>query len=101
MLRAQGELGAALAAYRAGMAIRERLAAADPGNAEWQRDLIVSCVKLAEAEPATAPLSLGRALAVARALSEVGRLAPRDAWMLDELERRLHAVSDGAPTAEG
>ena len=42
VLVAQGEGGAALAAYRAGMAIRERLAAADPGNAEWQRDLSVS-----------------------------------------------------------
>ena len=42
MLVAQGEGGAALAAYRAGLAIAERLAAADPGNAGWQRDLSVS-----------------------------------------------------------
>ena len=82
------------------MAIAERLAAADPGNAEWQRDLIVSWVKLA-AETATARLSLGRALAVARALSEAGRLAPRDAWMLEELERRLRALDDEAPPAGG
>ena len=101
VLVAQGEGGAALAAYGSGMAIAERLAAADPGNAEWQRDLIVSCVKLAEAEPATARLSLGRALAVARALSEAGRLAPRDVWMLEELERRLRALDDEAPPAGG
>jgi tetratricopeptide (TPR) repeat protein len=99
VLVAQGEGGAALAAYRAGMAIAERLAAADPGNAEWQRDLIVSCVKLAEAEPATARVPLGRALAVARALSEAGRLAPRDVWILEELERRLRALDNEAPPA--
>ena len=99
VLVAQGEGGAALAAYGSGMAIAERLAAADPGNAEWQRDLIVSCVKLAEAEPATARVPLGRALAVARALSEAGRLAPRDVWILEELERRLRALDNEAPPA--
>jgi len=26
---------------------RERLTAEDPGNAQWQRDLVVSCSKLA------------------------------------------------------
>jgi hypothetical protein len=44
----QGDLPAALAAYDASLAIRKRLAEADPGNAEWQRDLIVSHGKLAE-----------------------------------------------------
>ena len=39
---AQGQLDDALAAYRASLAIRERLAAADPSNAGWQRDLSVS-----------------------------------------------------------
>ena len=38
----QGDLTAALENYRAAMAIRERLAASDPGNAEWQRDLSIS-----------------------------------------------------------
>jgi tetratricopeptide (TPR) repeat protein len=39
---AYGDLPVALTAYRAGLAVRERLAAADPRNAEWQRDLSVS-----------------------------------------------------------
>ena len=47
MLRAQGDLTAALASYRASLAIRVRLAAADPGNASWQRDLWVSYWRLA------------------------------------------------------
>ncbi|MBY0332173.1 MAG: hypothetical protein K2X49_16055 [Acetobacteraceae bacterium] len=78
------------------MAIAERLAAADPGNAEWQRDLIVSCVKLVDAEPEAARSWLARALAVARALRAAGRLAPVDAWMPAELERRLRNAG-GAP----
>jgi hypothetical protein len=39
---AQGNLVAALTSYQASLAIRERLAAADPGNAGWQRDLALS-----------------------------------------------------------
>ncbi len=35
-------------AYRDGLAIRERLAAADPTNAEWQRDLSVSYNKIGD-----------------------------------------------------
>ena len=42
MLVAQGNLPEALKSYRDGLAIRERLAKADPGNAGWQRDLSVS-----------------------------------------------------------
>ncbi|HRD65404.1 MAG TPA: ATP-binding protein, partial [Candidatus Competibacter sp.] len=43
---AQGNLPAALKTYRDGLAIRERLAQADPGNAGWQRDLSVSYSKI-------------------------------------------------------
>ena len=39
MLKAQGNLPEALKAYRDSLAISERLAKADPGNAGWQRDL--------------------------------------------------------------
>ena len=42
MLARQGQLADALEAYRAGLAIRERLARADPGDAQAQRDLSVS-----------------------------------------------------------
>jgi tetratricopeptide (TPR) repeat protein len=42
VLSAQGRLDDALSAYRAGLAIAERLSAADPSNAGWQRDLSVS-----------------------------------------------------------
>ena len=48
MQRAQGNLETALKAYQDVLAIAETLAAQDPSNSEWQRDLIVSYVKLAE-----------------------------------------------------
>ena len=43
---AQGRLDAALESFQASLAIRERLAEADPNNAGWQRDLSVSWNKL-------------------------------------------------------
>jgi hypothetical protein len=43
---AQGDLAGALKSYRDSLAIAERLAKSDPGNAGWQRDLSVSYAKL-------------------------------------------------------
>jgi hypothetical protein len=42
VLVAQGDGAGALAAYRRGLAIREALAARDPANTEWPRDVSVS-----------------------------------------------------------
>ena len=42
----QGDLQAALKSYQKSLAIAERLAASDPGNMEWQRDLSVSYEKI-------------------------------------------------------
>ena len=47
MRTAQGDLAGALQAFTEGKDIRDRLAAADPGNAQWQRDLSVSWERLA------------------------------------------------------
>jgi hypothetical protein len=43
----QGNLPEALTSYQGSLAIRDRLAKADPGNAGWQRDVAVSHAKLA------------------------------------------------------
>ena len=43
---------------------------------------------------AVAPLS--RALEIATALAAEGRLAPADAWMVEDLQMRLAAVRDGS-----
>jgi tetratricopeptide (TPR) repeat protein len=55
----QGKRQAALAAYEKSLAIRKRLAAQDPGNAGWQRDVAVSHeriggIKAAEGDGETA-----------------------------------------------
>jgi tetratricopeptide (TPR) repeat protein len=43
---AQGNLQSALQAYQNGLAIAQKLAAADPSNTTWQRDLSVSFEKV-------------------------------------------------------
>ncbi|MDH3771265.1 MAG: tetratricopeptide repeat protein, partial [Nitrospirota bacterium] len=97
---AQGDLAGALDAYGESLAIRERLASQDPGNAEWQRDLIVSNVKMAEVatgdegRTAEARGHYEAALAIATDLHESGRLAPRDAWMVEDFESRLAGLSE-------
>ena len=48
VLVAQGNLPEALKTFRDGLAIADRLAKADPGNAGWQRELIVSYVKVGD-----------------------------------------------------
>ena len=89
---AQGDLPGALQAFTEGKNIHNRLATADPGNATC-----VSCVKLAETaaagpQHASAATHYREALRVARDLASSGRLAPADAWMVEELERQLAAA---------
>lgn len=76
----------ALTSYRAFLVIRERLAKTDPGNAGWQRDLIVSYVKLSEV---TNDVSyVAKALDITLAMQQRGILAPTDRWMIEELKQR-------------
>jgi hypothetical protein len=48
VLVAQGDGAGALAAYQAGLTIREGLAKRDPANTQWQRDLSVSQAKIGD-----------------------------------------------------
>lgn len=48
VLVAQGDLPAALTAFRAGLGIAEALATRDPANTGWQRDLCVSYERLGD-----------------------------------------------------
>jgi hypothetical protein len=65
----------------------------------WQRDLIVSHWKLADllermaGQRANAGAHWSEASRLARALADAGRLAPVDAWFVEELERRSAASS--------
>jgi hypothetical protein len=61
----------------------------DPANPLWQRDLIVSYVKLSEVSGDKS--CVRKALGIAREIQRRGTLAPRDAWIIDELKRRSGA----------
>jgi tetratricopeptide (TPR) repeat protein len=94
-----GAVRPAMDAYSEAKGIAERLAGSDPGNAGWQRDLIVSHWKLAELlekmadRQAEAAAHWSQALEIARRLADEGRLAPADDYFVEELERRLAAAS--------
>jgi hypothetical protein len=79
---------------RGGVAIAERLAKADPGNARWQRDLMVLCIKIAEVDSSQARAMLSRAAEIANSMQSRGILAPRDTWMIEELVRRIASLPD-------
>ena len=89
ILLAQDDGLGALAAFNKSLAIREALAARDPANTEWQRDLIIIHVKLADASGDKS--HFGRALSIAEAMQTRGTLAPRDAWMIEDLKKRASA----------
>jgi tetratricopeptide (TPR) repeat protein len=83
-----GDLAAALRSYQASLAIRDRLARADPGNAGWQRDLSVSHEKIgdvqrARGETSQAIAAFERALNICR---EAQRRNP------DDVQARLFSV---------
>jgi tetratricopeptide (TPR) repeat protein len=94
---AGGDHGAARSSYLSALRIAEDLARRDPSNVEWQRDLIVSNVKLgevatAQGDGATAAGCYRAALDVAERLAAAGRLAAGDAWIPDDLRRRLDGL---------
>jgi hypothetical protein len=81
-----GDLAEAVGRYTAAMELVAARAARDPANAEWQRDLIVSHVKLSEASGDA--VHVLAALQIAERMQKRGILAPRDAWMIEDLRRR-------------
>jgi hypothetical protein len=96
---ARGNLDGAHQAFQDGLDIREKLAAQDPGNAGWQRDLIVSHWKLADlterrSVAGEATDHWRAALAIAWELQQSGRLAPVDCHFPDTVEARLAAASE-------
>jgi tetratricopeptide (TPR) repeat protein len=101
VLVARGNLPDALKSFRDGLAISDRLAQSDPGNAGWQRDLIVSCVKLAEIDPSQARVFLTRASEIAQQMQQRDNSPPgtpgcppnsRDGSRHCQSERRVAAT---------
>jgi len=91
-----GDLAAARAAYRAGLDIRTRLAAADPANTGWLRDLSVSHERLGEVAVDAGDLAAARA-AYQASLDIRTRLAAADPantqWQRD-LQRVRQKIND-------
>lgn len=65
----------------------ERLAQAEPARADYQRDLVISLMRMAEGPEGREHLL--RALSILEALRNEGRLAPVDEPMIAELRRLL------------
>jgi hypothetical protein len=87
VLEAQGNLPEALKSFRDGLAIVDRLARADPGNADWQRGLAVSHGHLADVyrrsndhDNALAALRQGQTV-----MKRVVKLSPDNAGWKDDL----------------
>lgn len=93
----KGEYDEAYSYFQESLKIREDLASRDSDNSEWQRDIIVSNVKMGELFSKTGELNrargfLERALTIVAGLGRKERLAPRDAWMGDEIRNRIEAL---------
>ncbi len=84
---AQGEVPNKLKPYLMGIEMSAAMLAPALPNSQWQRDLIVRYVKQSEVSGDNAYLA--RALEVAQAIQQSGALDSRDAWIVDELKRRL------------
>ena len=87
-----GNLAQARIALEESADIARTLAAANPGSAEAQRDVIVSLAKLAQMTGEVAYWK--QALPIVEKLAAEGRLAPADAWMVDEIHRQIAAAED-------
>jgi tetratricopeptide (TPR) repeat protein len=77
LLLQRGDLGGAEQAYRASLAVAERLAKADPSNAQWQRDLSVSQIYIGQVLSAQGDLG-GAEQAYRASLAVRERLAKAD-----------------------
>jgi hypothetical protein len=76
MQLAQNDFAAALMSYRDCLAIRERLAQSDAGNADWQRDLALGYAKFAKVQrqsnnPDSASDALRRAQVIMEGLTKL------------------------------
>ena len=84
-----GDLADARTAFEESHDVLAKLAAANPGSAEAQRDVIVSLAKLAQMTGEVAYWK--QALPIVEKLAAEGRLAPADAWMLEDIRSKSAA----------
>jgi len=89
LYRALGQGEKAREAYLQALAIRERLAQAEPDRAAYQVDLAVSLARVAVMEGGRTEEILRRALAILLALKERARLAPEHEDKIRALNQML------------
>ena len=94
--RDQGDLAGALKSYRDGLAIAEKLAKQDPGNAGWQADFAFSCwqtgTTLARSDPQSkkdARTMVEKGRDILRELKTRSGLIPQQQQWLDSIEADL------------
>lgn len=93
IISVQNDLNAAKAYYEDGLKVAKTLADGDPGNAEYQRDLIVSFSKLAAAEPENALSWCMQAKAVSDSMTVKGQFAPVDAHIPGMIDAEIALLS--------
>ena len=82
----QGDFTAALKSYQMSLTISKQLTQSDLGNAQWPLDLITNYVKLNEVTGDKTYVA--QALDIALTMQKHNILAPRDAWIIEDLRRR-------------
>ena len=98
VLQAQGNLPAALESYKSAHAIRQRLAAADPGNAGWQRGLAISYgnVAMVEARQGVHDQALSKFRTARDIIARLRAQSPDNAQLPEDLawfESQIRALS--------
>lgn len=94
VLDVSGRFEEAEDAYGESRAIYERLFEAEPANAEWPRELLTVHINLSELATNRGQIDatqehLTSALSIATTLDKEGLLAPKDEWIIGELQSRL------------
>jgi len=88
LLARSGNKDLATQFYQQSLDISERFSAIDPDNSMWLRDMVIGHFKMAEMG-LDVRSNLTAALKIASDMQQAGILSPADAWIPDELRKRL------------
>lgn len=95
MLRNQGNGAGATEAYRASLAIRDRLSKSDPGNAGWQRALSIGHWKLAQfGSTAERRAHWVKVIEILEDMERRGILAPTDRQYIATAKQNLSELEE-------
>jgi len=91
---AQGDLTAARKSYELALDIRQKLAAQDKGNTQWQRDLSISHYTIATLESSDTQSHWDQAYETLKALNDAGKVLPTDKETLEALKNKYSGTPD-------